>query len=113
MPAGRYAEQVLRNAGVWTELRSRLIFAGHARQVVQYLERSEVDAGIIYRSDAESTAGAEVCIEIDPSLHDPIRYQAAVLRGARDPAGAERFLDLLRGPRGEVAFRRYGFGPPA
>lgn len=112
VPAGRYAAQSLRAAGLWDELEPRLVFAGHARQIVQYLEREEVDAGILYRSDAEATAGIEVCAEIDPSLHDPILYEGAVLRGARDPSAARSFLDRVAGSRGEVALRRHGFDPP-
>jgi molybdate transport system substrate-binding protein len=112
VPAGRYAAQALRAAGLWRELEGRLVFAGHARQVVQYLERGEVDAGIVYRSDVEGAAGIEVCAEVDAALHEPIRYEAAILRDAADPAGARRFLERLRGERGAVALRRHGFGPP-
>lgn len=112
VPAGRYASQALRAAGVWDAIEPRLVFAVHARQLVQYLEHGEVDAALLYRSDAASTAGIEVCAEIDPSLHDPIVYEAAVLREARDPVAARRFLERLAGARGEVALRRHGFGPP-
>lgn len=111
VPVGRYAMEALQHAGLWSALQDRLVLAGHAEQVVEYLEREEVDAGLIYRSDAVSSAGVRVCAEIDPAWHERIRYEAAVLRETAHPAAARRFLEQLAGPRGEVALRRHGFGP--
>ncbi|MGD8376052.1 MAG: molybdate ABC transporter substrate-binding protein [Acidobacteriota bacterium] len=113
VPVGRYGMEALQHAGLWNALQDRLVLAGHAEQVVEYLEREEVDAGLIYRSDAVSSAGVRICAAIDPAWHEPIRYEAAVLRETVHPAAARRFLERLAGPRGEVALRRHGFGPSA
>jgi ABC-type molybdate transport system substrate-binding protein len=50
-----------------------------------------------------------VALEVDPALHDPIRYTAAMLREPPDPRGADRFLQLLEGNLARVVLRRHGF----
>jgi len=112
VPAGRYARQALESAGLWTALEPRLIFTEHARQVIQYVKRGEVDAGVAYASDAATATGLDVAMEIPASLHRPILYPAAILTDARNPDAARRLLEFLGGSRGDVAFRRLGFGPP-
>lgn len=112
VPAGRYARQALLGAGLWEALQPRLIFAEHVAQVRTYVARGEVDAGFLYRSDLEGADDVQGAFEVDPSLHAPIRYPAAALKGARDPEGARLFLEMLGGTLGEVMLRRHGFGPP-
>ena len=45
------------------------------------------------------------------ATHPPIRYPAALLTGAADPADAA-FLAFLRGPQGQAILGRHGFLPP-
>lgn len=112
VPVGRYAAQALRNAGLWDEIEPRLLPANNAAQVVEYLQRDEVDAAFLYKSDATEFPWIHVAIEIDPALHEPIRYAAATMREATEAGNAEHFLDLLEGDLGRVVLRRHGFGPP-
>jgi molybdate transport system substrate-binding protein len=113
VPAGRYAEQVLRNSGLWSDLQPRLVFTAHAAQTVEYLQRGEVDAAFLYHTDAVTFPWLDVALEVDPSLHGPIRYTSALVTDAPDPRGGQRFLDLLNGSLGQVVLRKHGFGPPA
>jgi molybdate transport system substrate-binding protein len=41
--------------------------------------------------------------------HMPIIYPAALVTGARNDAA--KFLDYIRGPAGDLAFKHYGFTP--
>ncbi len=113
VPAGRYAEESLRAAGILDAVRPRLIFGEHARQVLDYVVRAEVDAGVVYRTDARD-AGSRVVAgpEIDDRLHTPIVYEAVVLGGAPHVEAARAFVAFLRSPAGREAFGRHGFGPP-
>ena len=109
VPAGRYAAQALRNSGLWHDLEPRLVLTIDAGQAVEYVERNEVDAAFLYASDAVEYPWLTVALEVDPALHDPIRYTAAMLREPPDPDGATRFLELLEGNLAEVVLRRHGF----
>ena len=48
VPAGQYAEELLCNIQLWPKVESRLIMGENVRQVLDYVARGEVDAGIVY-----------------------------------------------------------------
>ena len=110
VPAGRYAAQVFVRLGLTERLRPKLVYAADVRQALAYAAAGEVDAAVVYASDARAAAGkVRVLATIDPALHDPIRYDAAVVAGSNNAAAARAFLDYLKSPAGQAAFGRYGF----
>jgi molybdate transport system substrate-binding protein len=110
VPAGQYAEQALRGAGVADRVRGRLVYGANVRQVLDYVQRGEVDAGIVYATDArQAGAAVRVTLEIDPTLHDPVEYPAAAVKASKRPDLARRFLDYLTSPKAREAFAAHGF----
>lgn len=61
VPAGVYARELLERVNLWTRLQSRLVFAENVRQVLDYVMRGEVDAGIVYATDV-AVAGGRVAV---------------------------------------------------
>jgi molybdate transport system substrate-binding protein len=113
VPAGQYAEESLRALGVWEALGERLVLAENVRQALEYVARDEVDAGLVYRTDAAvRTTAVRVAFALPSGSYTPIVYPAAVMRDARDPALARAFLDWLVSPQGQAIFSRYGFQMP-
>jgi molybdate transport system substrate-binding protein len=113
VPAGQYAEESLKNLGLWDRLQPRLIFAENVRQVLDYVARGEVDAGFVYTTDAAiRTQGVTQAFRPDEKSYRPILYPVAVLRDAGQPAIAQAFLDLLVSPDGQAVLIRLGFQPP-
>lgn len=117
VPAGQYARQALTSLGLWEALRPKLVLAADVRQVREYVLRGEVDAGLVFASDMARRPGAEplparVALTLDPGLHDPILYPAAVLKGSRQPREAAAFLDFLVSPAGQAILARWGFQTP-
>lgn len=111
VPAGRYARQVLEAARLWAALGPKLIPADNVRQVLDYVARGEVDAGFVYQSDA-LTAGRKVRVVQGLHGHAPIHYPVAVVRGSRQPALAQAFVDHLRSPAAQALLQQKGFGGP-
>lgn len=110
VPAGAYARQALEKIGAWVSLHDRLVFGKNVRQVLDYVERAEVDAGIVYATDAKAAGGkVRVCAAADPAWHEPIVYQAAVLRNARSPDAAGAFVNDLRRPEAQEILAELGF----
>src|SRR5450830_96055 len=54
VPVGRYTLEAVKTAGLEAELQPRWIYADSVRQVLAYVARGEVDAGFVYRTDAQS-----------------------------------------------------------
>ena len=75
------------------------------------VEVGELEAGFVYSTDAK-VADVAVLFAFDPATHPPIEYQAAVPRGAPNPAEARRFLDYLRGNEAQKVLVDAGFALP-
>ena len=114
VPAGRYAKTFLENAGIYEMLKPRLIFAGDVRQVLEYVERGEVDAGFVYSSDTKiipNDLKSKLSISaINDTLYPPIVYPIAVIKGSRNPQVSEQFIEYIRSDEGQTILHRYGFG---
>ncbi len=111
VPAGRYAEEVLRYLRLWSVLQSKLVFAEHVRQALDYVARNEVDGGMVYSTDAMVRSKEVIPVTRAPQgSHAPILYPIAVLKGARDEEGARRFVEFIRSEEAQKILRQYGFG---
>lgn len=111
VPAGRYARQSLKQAGLWAALEPRFIPALNVRQVLDYVARGEVDAGFVYRTDALLMPD-QVRVVLTLSGHTPVRYPMARVSNGPQPALAQAFMAFLLGPVGQGTLARYGFGRP-
>ncbi len=113
VPAGEYAMQVLMKLGIAEALKPRLIFGANVRQVLSYVERGEVEAGIVYRTDALMSGDkVRVVATADPSWHAPIEYPAAVVTASGKREQAEQFLRFLRTEPARQILTKFGFGIP-
>ena len=111
VPAGRYARDALRSAGVWESLEGRVVTGASVRGVLEWVARGEVDGGVVYRTDALAEPDVEVAFAFSGDLHPPVRYAAAVPVTAPSPRLARDFVDFLAGPGGAVLLDA-GFSPP-
>jgi molybdate transport system substrate-binding protein len=102
VPAGKYAAAALRAAHVTVHPRS---LEDNVRGVLTKVELGEADAGIVYRTDAQS-AGAKVSTIALPT--SPVAsYPAVAIR--TDGRG---FVSFLVSPAGQAILARFGFLPP-
>jgi molybdate transport system substrate-binding protein len=111
VPVGRYAKGALEAAGLWGAIQPKMVGANHVRQALDYVARSEVDAGFVYATDA-AVMPDKVRVAFTVPTQTPIRYPAAVLAAAPRPAPAVRFLDYLVTPEAQAVFARHGFARP-
>jgi molybdate transport system substrate-binding protein len=111
VPVGRYTQQALENAQLWAALQPRLVFADNVRQVLDYVSRGEVEAGFVYRTDAELAKG-KVVIAMTVGGHAPVTYPAAVVADSRQQALARDFVNFLSGSEAQRILAKYGFGKP-
>ncbi|HBA55006.1 MAG TPA: molybdate ABC transporter substrate-binding protein, partial [Syntrophorhabdus aromaticivorans] len=110
VPAGMYAEQVLRHFGVWDQVKDKLILGESVRQVLDYVARGEVDVGIVFSTDAKVRA-KEVAVLLDApgNSHSPAIYPIAVLKNARNANVARAFVDFVMSADGKKILEKYGF----
>ena len=111
VPAGRYARAAMENAGVWSKLEPKLILAQNVRQALDYVVRGEVDAGLVYATDAAIMKDKVRVAGAVPTT-TPILYPVALIKDSRNRALAESFFKFLGSDAAQGVFARYGFGRP-
>lgn len=113
VPAGDYALQALTSLKLETALTPKFLYAKDVRQVLSYVERGEVEAGFVYKSDLESVAGKSVrLVETLPaSSHKPIRYTMAVVAASKKQESAKKILNYFESQKAAVIWTKFGFNP--
>lgn len=109
VPAGQYAKQVFTYLNIWDKLQGKTILGTDVRAVLTYVETGNVDAGIVYRTDALISDKIKIVAAAPVGSHEPIVYPAAILKNAVQPRAAAAFLAFLTGEAGKTVFEKYGF----
>ena len=110
VPAGRYAEEVLRYFSLWDTIKEKLIFAEHVRQGLDYVAGNEVDAAIVYSTDAFVRDKRVKIVAVAPEgSHRPIVYPIALVKGTRNENLAKSFISLTTSEEGKKVLLKFGF----
>ncbi len=109
VPAGIYARQYLTRLGLWDRVVPRVIPMENVRAALAAVESGNVDAGIVYKTDAALSRNVRIAREIPRAEGPVIVYPAAVVAASTRAAAAQRFVDALCGAPARAIFRRYGF----
>ena len=113
VPAGKYAAQVLKAMSLDTAVADRLVYGANVRQVLTYVEKGEVAAGVVYLTDArESGDKVKVVATAEASTHEPIVYPAVVISSSRHTDAAKKFLDHLTTEKAQAVLAARGFKKP-
>jgi len=113
VPAGIYARAYLQSQGLWDALKDRVIPTGNVRGALQAVESGDVDAAMVYKTDALVGKKVRVLFEVPADQGPRISYPFAVVKDSMNAAPAGLFLDYLGSAAGLAVFRRYGFTTPA
>lgn len=106
VPAGRYARQALESLGWWTSLESMLIPAQDVRAALRLVEIGEVDAGVVYSTDAQQSDKVSVIAAFPSESHEPIHYPIVQCSGSK---AAADFIQFLRSGEMTKVFENAGF----
>lgn len=111
VPAGRYATESLTADKLFETLKPKFIYADSVRQVLDYVQKSEVDAGFVYATDA-LVAKDKVKVVATLGNHTPILYPIAIVTDSKQQELAEAFINLARSEEGMKILETFGFGKP-
>lgn len=109
VPAGKYALEALAKAGVTAKPVSQEV---DVRAVLNKVSLGEADAGIVYVTDVKSATGRVTGVEIPQQDQVVARYPVAVVKGSKNAALANRFIDYLVSPNGQSILAEFGFSRP-
>lgn len=100
VPVGRDGVAALQRAGVWPDVKGRLRYCATSDEIVGAVERHEVDAGLVYASDALGNPKVKVVMALD-SFSDETRYVATPIKDIEGRLPDDAFIRYL----GEAAVR--------
>lgn len=109
VPAGRYARSALTGAGVNTRSVSD---EPNVNAVLGKLRLGEVDAGIVYATDAVHAAPDIDAVAIAPAHDVSCTYPIAVLRAGGSSEFGEAFVAFIGSADGQAILRDFGFAAP-
>ena len=113
VPAGQYAMETLQNLKLADALSGKIVYGANVRQVLDYVVRNEVDAGMVYATDAKVAGDAVKVVATAPSSsHEKIEYPAVIITTATHQSAAIRFLNFLQSTPAQSTFASQGFVLP-
>jgi len=113
-PYGRAAVAALRSAGIYEQVRRRLVYGDNIAQAAQFAASGNAQAGILALSLASSPSMSDgKRWEIPANMHPAIDQGAVILKSAKDKEGARAFLAFLKSDAGRKILESYGFTLPA
>jgi molybdate transport system substrate-binding protein len=114
-PYGRAAVAALRSAGIYDQVKDRLILGENIGQAAQFVSSGSADVGIIALSLALAPQMSDkgVYFEVPVESYPPIEQAGVILTGASDAPAAEAFRDYLVSDAGRATLSRFGFSTPA
>ncbi|HYO78629.1 MAG TPA: molybdate ABC transporter substrate-binding protein, partial [Thermoanaerobaculia bacterium] len=106
VPAGIYAREYLQKIGLWSRLQAKVIPTDNVRSALAAVESGNVDAAIVYKTDALISNEVRVAYEVPRADGPDISYPFALVT---NNAASRRFLGQLRSPAALRVFAKYGF----
>lgn len=111
VPAGRYGKAALDKAGLYGAVAPKIIQTQNVRQSLDYVARGEVDAGLVYRTDAALMADKVKAAAVIPTT-PPVTYPIAAVTAGTQKAEALRFIRFVQSAQGRGILNKYGFARP-
>jgi len=107
VPAGKYAMQTVAYYKLEKDLQDKFIACETVRQVLDYVERNEVDAGFVFSTDAKIGKNIEIVTNIAPDAHDKIVYPISIIKSTKSNKLAGEFIDFVI--KSKSTLKKYGF----
>ncbi|MGH1287901.1 molybdate ABC transporter substrate-binding protein [Bacillus toyonensis] len=109
VPAGKYAKASLTHENLWNDIQNKIVFTKDVRQVLTYVETGNVDAGIVYKTDALISDKVKIGETAAPTSHEPIHYPLGVIKESKHKKEATSFYEYLQSKDAQSIFKKYGF----
>jgi molybdate transport system substrate-binding protein len=109
VPAGIYAKEFLVKQKLWAAVAPKVVPTDNVRAALSAVESGNVEAGIVFKTDAAISKKVAIAVEI-PRLQGPaIRYPVAVVRDSNHVEAATKFVHYLDSDDATKVFQKYGF----
>jgi molybdate transport system substrate-binding protein len=109
VPAGQYAEQVFTYLKILDQVKAKAVYGKDVKEVLTWVETGNVDAGVVYSTDAKVSTKVTVIATASDASHKPIIYPVAMVKATKSPEATKDFLNYLSSDSAKAVFMKYGF----
>jgi molybdate transport system substrate-binding protein len=109
-PYGKAAMQAMQAAGVWDQVKPKLVYGDNVTQALQFIQTGNAPVGIVALSVASVSEISYTLI--DAKLHDPLNQKLTVLKRTKLAETARSFITFVNGSQGRPIMKKYGFVLP-
>jgi molybdate transport system substrate-binding protein len=112
-PYGRAAVAALQKAGLYEELKPKLVLGENISQAAQFAQSGNAQVGVLALSltFAASMKGGDRW-EVPADYYPPILQKAVIVSASQNKSAAKGFLDFVRSDEGRSILAKYGLAPP-
>ena len=113
-PYGTAAVEWLTKAGIYSQVKPRLVLGENISQAAQFAHTGAAQAGVLALSlalDPKMVAAGNFW-EIPEDQYSPIEQGFLILKNTKNPKAAQSFADFVMSPAGSRVLRKYGFALP-
>jgi molybdate transport system substrate-binding protein len=111
VPVGTYAQQVFDFLGITSQVQPKYVMGSDVHGVLSYVESGNVDAGIVYSTDALTSTKVKITASAPDDINVKIVYPVAVIKASKNPDAAKTYLNFLFSAQAKIVFEKYGFTP--
>lgn len=109
-PYGLAAKQALESAGIWDQVKDKMVYGKNIQDTLTLITTGNADAGFIALSIYNKD---EVNFElVDDKLHKPLRQAMGIINGTKNEELAKLFINYVNGEEGQPIMKKYGFVLP-
>ena len=109
VPAGVYARAWLEKLQLWQAIEPKVIPTENVRAALAAVASGNVDAGVVYKTDAAISKNVKIAYEVPRADGPDISYPTALIKDSKQPDAAKKFLDYLSSKEAGQVFQRFGF----
>ena len=110
VPAGEYAVEAFKKAGIDKQLGNKLVMAKDVRECLTYADRGEVAGAFVYKTDAEQMAqNVKILFIVPQDLYPRVTYPMGLTVSGSKKTEAVAFFEFLRSPEAEKVLVKCGF----
>ena len=109
-PHGVAAEEILNKLGLFDQVKPKVIYAANVSAALEYVSKGEVDAGVIFATEAKAGGDkVKIVATSDSSWHSKIVYPIGVVSASKNKTLAQALVDFVAGSEGQKILQSYGF----
>lgn len=109
VPVGQYSQEVLTFLKIADKVQPKAVLAKDVKEVLSWVQTGNVDAGIVYATDAKVSDKVKVVATAPENSHKPVVYPVGIIKASKNGEAATDFAKFMSGDKAKVVFEKYGF----